>query len=367
MVNIHKYPFSEEAHSVINNKYEKASLLITENEEALEVVKAIITDALKGKPIIKESIPTDEGSMVVWLLCRMIPLLLNNKYLAYKVSNLFSKYYGKLFQREPVDRLIELAFDLGYVFIKTEPNEIHSIFVPYVAKIHFVDYTKISAKFQSPSWKLVNARITGGFVFLKKSALARILEEILKDKMMGVWDKEMDVETRDNLINEMRAIPVLKSIYEKLRQKDKYYRAKIERFKTDKLELDEECYPPCINRILFLNKSGINLTHNMRLFLTYFLVNVGKSTEEIISIFKLQPDYNESVTRYHVEYAAGLHGGTKYWPHNCSKLQSLNMCEKESLKDCREPRYPFKNPITLYKRLIGKKKWIESKKEETEK
>jgi len=67
--------------------------------------------------------------------------------------------------------------------------------------------------------------------------------------------------------------------------------------------------------------------HLMRLAIAVEHLARGHSVEEVVALFKSQPDFNEVKSRYYVENA--LKKG--YKPFKCETIQRLGFC----LPDCR--------------------------------
>jgi len=114
------------------------------------------------------------------------------------------------------------------------------------------------------------------------------------------------------------------------------YKSKLQSSFKGKLITSKETYPPCITAILATLKKGVNLDHTSRLVLIFFLLNAEKSVEEIVDLFRAQPDFNEQKTTYYVEHAAGKRGsGTKYSSFGCAKIKSYGLCKEEQDFWCR--------------------------------
>jgi len=93
--------------------------------------------------------------------------------------------------------------------------------------------------------------------------------------------------------------------------------------------------------------AGKNLSHSARFALASFLLNIGKTVDEIIEIFRAAPDFREDIARYQVEHIAGLRGSkTKYTPFKCDNMRSLGLCRWK----CRG----VKHPLQFYRLLLRK-------------
>ena len=84
--------------------------------------------------------------------------------------------------------------------------------------------------------------------------------------------------------------------------------------------------PPCIQRIKERAERGDNLSHEERLILLFWWMNnVTQDVDELVSLFRNVPDFNEKKTKYYVEHA--LKKG--YRPFGCEKIKALGLCPVE--------------------------------------
>ncbi len=120
--------------------------------------------------------------------------------------------------------------------------------------------------------------------------------------------------------------------------------------------VNSDAFPPCMKKILADATAGIHLGHNARFAIAAFLVNIGLDEDKIVNVFKKQDNFNERLTRYHVEYIMGKKSGEKRMPPSCEKMKLYGLCTSpDSL--CQR----VKNPLTYYKisarrRMYGSKK-----------
>ncbi|MEM4976597.1 MAG: hypothetical protein QXT64_04660 [Desulfurococcaceae archaeon] len=99
----------------------------------------------------------------------------------------------------------------------------------------------------------------------------------------------------------------------------------------------KEVLAPCMKKLLEDCRNGINLSHNARVALTAYLLNIGFSVDEVVEVFRTQPDFNERVTRYQVNYIASYDGeGKPLIPYSCAKMKEMGLC----VRDC-----GTKNPL----------------------
>lgn len=89
-------------------------------------------------------------------------------------------------------------------------------------------------------------------------------------------------------------------------------------------------------------QTGEEVSHFENFAVASYLLNKGRSIEEVLELFKNRSDFNEKIARYQVEHIAGLRGSkTKYRPPSCEKFRVLGLCV-DSGKHC--PKW-IKNPL----------------------
>ena len=92
--------------------------------------------------------------------------------------------------------------------------------------------------------------------------------------------------------------------------------------------------PPCIQLIQKRIIAGEDVSHFENFAIATYLLNAGRSVDEVLELFKHRSDYDERIARYQVEHLAGLRGSrTRYKPPSCDKLRSLGLCV-EAGKHC---------------------------------
>jgi len=360
------YPFLNESMEYIKQKEIEPIDALDRHSGILDRIRIIVADAMENKEETTGFDLKDDAIEVIFLYpwIRIILGFLNKPRVTYKVANLISKHFSNLLEKDlkksekgnnwkywSSSTLLLIARDQG-IIIKPVPDDqaINLNTVPFPFCLPVLEYLKISAEFKSRDWKLVNRLLLGGYVFLKEQNILRMIEEKIKCKISEINPATKDESFRKKFMEDNKR----KIFFDKLLDMIKNKMA-ITGITDENLPIDDSSFPPCINAILDKNAKGINLTHSERLFLVYFLLTIGKSIEEVLDLFRNQPDYNEKISRYQVEFAAGKHGKqTQYKPHNCMTLESLNICKKADpifgSKKCTEPKTPFKNPLTFYRR-----------------
>nr|MDO8109405.1 hypothetical protein [Candidatus Sigynarchaeota archaeon] len=346
-----KYPFLNASMEWIQEKNVIPLDAFYTHVGIMDKIRAILADAMDNKEESKALAHDSDEIIYLYPWLRIILAFMNMPRVTYKIANLLSKHFSAMLAKEDETTLLLVAQDQGINVDRIPDDKAMAIStVSFQFRLPFLDYLQIAAKFKSPAWKLVNRLLKNGSVYLRKQDLARMIEELIKTKISEANPALKDESLKKSFMDD----PLLKPFFEGLMNVAKE-KTSAGSGSTDSLPVDDSAFPPCINAILDKNSKGINLAHSERLFLVYFLLTIGKTVEEVLDLFRNQPDYNEKISRYQVEFAAGMHGKkTNYKPHNCVTLESINICKKADpefgSKWCVEPKYPFKNPLTFYRR-----------------
>ncbi len=300
----------------------------------------ILTICSSPRRKYEEKVPIDLNYYELDLILLSYPIAMlilsyiKDPVLTYRFATREARRAGDLLQKEPEDKLVEIARH-------TFEWEIHRTHMTigrriYTLALHFTDYVTAKPP-QEPSWKLVNRVLVQGYVLLQKHELARLIEEMVKNRIISKI-RNAKVDTIPESL-ERACIEILKSL-EPILSKERAPLAK----SLDSINL--KAFPPCIYRLLIDAKEGKNLSHGARFALATFLLNVGLDTDEVVNVFRRMPDFKESITRYQVEHLAGLRGSKiKYSPPSCDTMKTFGLCF-ESVKDetCRR----VKHPLTYY-------------------
>jgi DNA primase large subunit len=227
-----------------------------------------------------------------------------------------ARRYREMLEKEDVEFLKIVGLDFGVRF-KVAGD---------VFKVDVVDYLKGAVKIKADEWKLVNRRLEGGFVELTKREFVRLLEEFLRERLEEKIDVGIDIDIKIDR---------------------RFDRIELEDLK----EIDAECYPPCMKKILADLKNGLNVPHSARFAIASFLLNIGVSVDKVVDIFRTSPDFDEEKTRYQVEHIAGQRGkGEEYICPSCDTMKSYGNCYAD------ESCEGINHPVRYYKLCLKRKK-----------
>jgi len=198
-----------------------------------------------------------------------------------------------------ISRIFRELFQLD-VNLDTKKNNLFTM--------NISNYLLRATQFNETEWKLINRAVDNGFVYLDVDETVRLIRyEIYKlmynkIKNMNITKLPEQIRFHATLIKN-KLIPAIK------------YTKNISDL------------PPCIKKALELLNKNENLPHSARFMLATYMLSLGKSIDEVVSLFQNAPDYNEKITRYQVEHLAGKKGSqTKYSVPACSKLVNENLC-----------------------------------------
>ena len=198
-------------------------------------------------------------------------------------------------------------------------------------KMPFIQYLQAAKPLLTePRWKLVNRIVKRGYTYLNKAEAIRLIrgyyQQFLLNMFTGLRPRNVPPRIREAAERYRPLIlGALQKIYDVKRS----------------VEASKDI-PPCIKNIIMKLQTGEEVSHFENFAVASYLLNKGRSVEEVLELFKNRSDYNEKVARYQVEHIAGLRGSkTRYTPPSCEKFRVLGLCV-DSGKHC--PRW-IKNPL----------------------
>lgn len=209
-----------------------------------------------------------------------------------------------------------------------------------VVRVHFTDYLRLTNGMRDEKWKLVNRRLSKGWVQVSLEDFARLLQEAVREQILERMPLSVDAKICEALR------PYLEEIKRELEKKKAALGSGIE----PRVEMDEDCLPPCISELLRHIRSGMSVSHPARFAVTSFLLNLGVSVEDIVATFANLPDFDEEKTRYQVEHIAGVRGHRrKYSPPSCATMRTYGNCFKNA--ECEG----VSHPLAYYERKLREK------------
>ena len=316
---INSFPFSKKAAEHLKELDIDIRTLPTDFPTSFKEAYERILNLIESNTL-PEKVDTSLTSpeVLIYAIMRVFIEVLDEDLLRNRFAEAYSKRTEKLLLSESSKTLIKLASNT-FNWELIEKNHIAAR--TYDWKLRFNNFLEVAPSLMANDWKLINQDVHNGWISLTKEKIIRLLAEnakfyILKRKISRGELPKLP-ESYDSYLNELKLkIGVLKKNFES------------QRFYSN--EVMKSAYPPCIQFVLKKAEKGENLAHTERLFLTFFLLNIGTPIPDVLDVFKNQPDFKEDMTRYQVEFAAGKRGGgTAYTSYGCAKLISYGLCKKE--------------------------------------
>ncbi|MCD6512753.1 MAG: DNA primase large subunit PriL [Thermoplasmata archaeon] len=312
---IARYPFLEEAREWVKSEAVSIEEVLNEavydraRERAMERVKqAVEKGIIKPYPCVEESDCVME--IFSYPIARMIVAAVESDFLIRRYALAEAKKAYETLKNE----------DASFINFMLEKFGISM----HDGKIHFTDYLKYAPTWHS-KWKLVNRIMERGYIRLEKNEMARLLQEAIRKKIQDeLFYLFAPPEVRKifgELINRLRAKTVVKE--------DKKYEG----------EESMVYFPPCIKSLISAARNGINIPHVGRFTLVTFLNAVGMPIDDIVSLFRSSPDFNEEKTRYQIEHITGKISGTIYSVPKCATIRTWGLCNPDEL--CRKVSHPM--------------------------
>jgi DNA primase large subunit len=314
-----KFPFTQEAKDYVRTMELTPDNLL-EDESLVEKAFTSIKELLEHNYIVSNKIIElgKADTLKHYALIGYFLSLINESILWSRFAEIMRNEIEKNLTESDLNAISVRTFNwkIEYMKDKTIYKQI------YNWKLKWYNFISVSCFIMDENWKLINNMIQNGWIYLTTPRVKRLIaEKVRKDITNKARLQPGKIpEIIEERINDFKdSVKEIRSNF----QQSSYNITSEERV---------EAYPPCINNIINKAKSGMNLAHFERLVLVFFLLNIDFTVDEVINIFKLQPDFQEERARYYIEHAAGRVGGrTKYKPYNCIKLQSFEgICKKDS-------------------------------------
>ncbi len=318
-----KYPFLDEAGEYV--KARDLSLVDMSQPDFNRVIgraKKRVLQAIRSREVSVE-IGTPEIEILSFPIALMLVKATNLEHLISRYSHAEAIRVENLLKDEREDLIVEMFRNILKINVILVTSKIGFSKLNY--KIPIMDYLRRSTRFHELQWKLVNRIVDEGYVYLKLHDLIRLIRQEIENKIRDKLKEMVIPKLPNNFIKTIQELSSISPPPPKL---------------SDMMKITPDKYPPCVTTALDMLKKGENLPHYGRFLLTTYLVNIGGSVEEIMSLYSRSPDFNERITKYQVEHIAGLRGGrVKYTCPSCRTLITHGFCFKT--KECNKIRNPL--------------------------
>jgi len=322
-----KYPFSKIAKGLITREYEEGSQDISIDFETMKRAKKRVINGIRLNVV--PTLETDNNKLLreeilSYPVARMIASLLDRR--------LMNKYLSSELKR--VEKHLSENDNELFRLVKEFGIESKGFNVDLKSYLKFIPKSKEN--------RLVNCNIQSGAVILDmQSFISFTLEAVRRNIERGMpvrsdlIPKEIkkDVEEAVNEISgEIKTLGISSQI---IREKERFIS------KTSEIA-------PCMKKLMEKFTFGENVPHAGRWILATYLLKIGYSIEDIISIYSNAPNFNEKITRYQIESIKKK----GYMVPSCSNIDSYGLCiEKCGTKNPLQYHYKRRDRLEG-KRLI---------------
>ncbi|MEI8363926.1 MAG: hypothetical protein WCF78_00515 [archaeon] len=187
--------------------------------------------------------------------------------------------------------------------------------------INLIDYLKYEL---GDEYKLQYINLKAGIIYFEKEELINLLSVILKKRILS------------NINIEKKELP------KTFKEYGQYIKEKIIKENTYNIKtiskVDYKEFPPCFMQMYNKIMSGEKLTHIENFSLAVFLSNIGYSYDEILSIYKHLPNFDEKIASYQIKALMEK----KYSVPNCDTIKGNGLC----VADCK-----VKHPFQLFNKI----------------
>lgn len=307
-----KYPFLNEAAEYMRQTY--FNLEDLNRPELVHIIERasnrIRTEIVQGKP--EYSLERHEVEILTFLVGILIIKAINSDALTKKHCLCEALRAEKFLVRDikvqgGLSNKKLLIFKVFKELLKMDVRQ--SLRYHLMFEVKVTDYLKRSHLFHEQEWKLINRLVHNGRVILDPDETVRLIRSEVANLMlerirqMNPPHIPVTIKSQADILKTL--IPVA----------------------PRKLDIAPSAYPPCITHALDQAASGENLPHSARVMLATYMLAIGKSIEEIVSLFENSPDYDARVSRYQVEHLAGERGShVRYFVPSCVKLRNEGLC-----------------------------------------
>jgi DNA primase large subunit len=327
------FPFLKKAQDHIKKSFPPLDQLLKEERGAVLTELAVkrINQALSSKKTIVAHFPhRDDEEIASYVLSRIIVSCIQDKQL--------------------YDRLTRYEAERAYYFLNAETgsenekgwnehavldDDNNSRIANYLAaefridlsknKMPLGDYVEIVAVLHDERFKLVNRRVSKGYVEIKKEELL----ELLRERIRVILRRDLPYNVPKALCQQLS--PVAESI------KTEYQHQMLQQFGS----VEESAFPPCMQALVTALTSGVNLTHAGRFALTTFIHTIGMDVPAIAQMYARSPDFDPEKTMYQVEHITGRGGsGTEYTAPACAAMRTTGLCVHAD-KYCENVNHPL--------------------------
>ncbi len=324
-----KYPWSVMALSLLK-ELDVSLAEVDKNPRIVQRARQRLKDAFHAKSLQKRGNKSDDAyiELTSFFVAKALVDAIGSMYLRRRWATVEAKSAEDFLIKESDVKLAKLAKQEFNWNVASNGSRV--VGRTFSHSLHFTNYLSAVAGFHEREWKLVNKRLTDGFVLLRKSETVRVLRAAV-EKLLVSDIKKVPADFPPNI----------QLVYEEMES--------VARKRSDRLrqeiegEIVPEAFPPCMQALLTDMKQGKPLSHIARFAITAFLLNVGMDVDSIVELFMQAPDFREDLARYQIEHIAGKRGSTEYTPPSCAYMISVRLCVDPDQAETR------RHPLNYYR------------------
>jgi DNA primase large subunit len=321
------FPFLKKAQDHIKVRFSSLDSLLKESRGESLTSRAIerIRDALSKKKLFAPGISDSvDDEIAAYALARIIVSCINDKQLIDRLTRYEAERgYYFMVNEEEWNQNYKLE-DTGYsrlcIALSNELGiQITNDLMP------LTDYVELASSLHEDRFRLVNRRLTGGFVEIKKEERY----ELLRERIRVLIRHDLPHRVPSSVCEKLA--PPVASI------KKEYQEQMLQQFGS----INESAFPPCIQALVVALTAGSNLTHAGRFALTTFVHTIGMDVTGIAQMYARSPDFDQEKTMYQVEHITGRGGsGTEYTAPACAAMKTTGLCINRD-KLCETVNHPL--------------------------
>lgn len=334
------YPFLQETKEYVKKEAPTIQELLSDPvyERTHAVAIERLEKAYEQKDVGLRRLATESDRIMElfsYPIARMITCCINDVYFTRRYALGESVRMYKNLLKESSSFILEIAEEFDLLIHHDSDQANYSIYFT-----HYLRYAPTRYK----KWKMINREMNNGYISISQKDLARLLQEVLRERI----NAELDDRPCHERVKALFSTEI--HHFQRMVAND---RKEIEAMPVGRLDIEK--LPPCMKQILTAMQAGENVPHMGRFALVAFLHSLSLSVDDIIKLFNRAPDFDEEKTRYQIEHITGDTSATSYKAPGCDKLKTYGICPSEDIDElCK--RIP--HPISYYKA-----KWKRTKKE----
>ncbi|MBU0532388.1 hypothetical protein KKB44_02745 [Candidatus Micrarchaeota archaeon] len=278
-----KYPFSSEAKRIIEDMALTDQIVIL----GVERIKKSLRGESTKRMVLHESGKKEE--IASFAAARMILGYLRNSFITSKFSINESKLVRNYIDKESKGTIERVASRFDIVPLRKD------------GKLLLDLPTYVSYSIRSTHYRLINRKITNGFVEINDNDFKRLVEEAVR--------------------KHIEDIPLVKDAPEAIKRAGEKLIEELPKSETT-IVVKKGDHPPCILKLLESAKKHENLNHSARWYLAVYLNGIGTGEDAITGIYTQLPDFSEKTTRYQIKHLKKK----GYNVPSCATVMSYGLC-----------------------------------------